>query len=205
MIKVLVADDHQMFIDGIYSIFSNSEEVQVIGHCLNGKEVLSQLSKLSPDVLLLDVNMPELNGLNTSIAIKNKYPDLAILVLSMYNTQEIVISLFKSGVKGYVLKNASKNELLDAIKTVHSGLNYYGVTIYKDLLKTDSLKINNTLSEREIEIVRLIAKGNSNESIADILFLSFHTIKTHRKNMLSKLNLNNTAELVKYCSDMGLL
>ena len=123
----------------------------------------------------------------------------------MYNTQEIVLSLFKAGAKGYILKNSSKYELLEAIKTVHNGINYLGVDINKDLIINDPLEKTIMLSEREIEIVKLIAKGYSNEMIADKLFLSFHTVKTHRKNMLSKLNFNNTAELVKYCSDMGLI
>ncbi|MFY8019751.1 MAG: response regulator [Bacteroidia bacterium] len=205
MIKILIVDDHQMFIDGIYSIFSTSDEVKVIGHCINGKEVLKLLAVDKPDVLLLDVNMPDSNGLKTCINIQSKYPEIPILVLSMYNTQEIVMSLFRAGAKGYILKNSSKIELLEAIKTVHNKMNYIGVSIDLALINNSSFEKNIMLSEREIEIVRLIAKGHSNESIADLLFLSIHTIKTHRKNMLSKLNFNSTAELIKYCSDMGLL
>ncbi len=205
MIKIIIADDHQMFIDGIYSIFLNSEEIQIMAHALNGNELMAMLQREQPDVILMDVNMPGSNGLNATISIHEKYPQIKILVLSMYNTREIILSMYRVGAVGYILKNASKDELIKAIKEVHAGANYFSVDVSNEVLRDEQFHQNQILSEREIEIIRLVSTGINNEQIAEKLFLSKHTVKTHRKNILAKLNMTSTAELIKYSSDMGLL
>jgi two-component system, NarL family, nitrate/nitrite response regulator NarL len=203
-IKLFIADDHQMFIDGIKALISDDKSIQIIGEANDGNEVFEKLPTLSVDVMLLDIGMTELNGIETAQLISEKYPKIKLIALTMYDDQNRVNKMLKAGVKGYILKNTSKNELLEAIKTVSEGGTYFSAQIVKYTLIDDApidTSLISKLTKREIEIIKLIMNSLTNKEIANQLFLSELTINTHRKNAMQKLELKNTASLVKYAMD----
>lgn len=212
MINVIVADDHRMFTDALQGFFTAESGIQLVGSVGNGDELMLLLKTLKPHVILLDINMPGMNGITATSLIRKKYPRIKIVIVTMYRTPEFIINLYKLGVDGYLLKNSSKEELIDAIKNVDKGGKSFSDFVSDTVLKEkqynrpehfDDGKFS--FSNRETEIVRLLANGLSTQEVADKLFLSFYTIESHRKNMLNKLNLRNTAELVKYAAHLGLL
>ena len=206
MIKVCIADDHAMFVDGIESILKMEENIQLTDRCFSGNEVLGMIEKNQPEVLLLDINLPEINGIELSKMMKTQFPEVKILVLSMYNEASFVTEILKNGVKGYILKNTDRIELVKAIETVATGENYYSkdvteVLMNKILKKTPPKKSNSFLfpkiSRREKEILALIVKEHTTQEIAETLFISQKTVESHRSNLISKLNVRNTAGLVR--------
>lgn len=208
MIHILIADDHQMFIDGLISLLQKENDMNVIGTANTGEDVLAVLGVLEPDVILLDINMPKLNGIQTTAALKKKYPKIKILILTMYKTKAFINGLIRTGASGYVLKNTGNAELLEAIRTVNAGGTFFSQSVAETLTE----KINRyselddtSLSKREVEIIKELAKGLTTKIIAEKLFISFYTVETHRKNMLAKLQLTNTAELISYAAQSGLL
>jgi DNA-binding NarL/FixJ family response regulator len=202
MIRVIAADDHQMFLDGIDLIFSSVPDIRIICRALNGKELVSLAGMHKPDVVLLDLNMPEMNGAEAIPAIKNSSPLSRIIVVSMYHTREIVNNIMRMGVHGYLLKNTGKDELIEAVRKVHQGGTSFG-DFPQPALSVAGSDPDPLLSDREIQIIRLLADGLNNDEIGAKLFLSPHTVKTHRKNIHSRLNINTTAELIRYASAMG--
>lgn len=210
MIKIVIADDHQVVIDGLKSILDNVEDIEVVGECLNGVQVIEYLeSNELPNIILLDINMPEMNGVETTRIIRRDFPMVQTLILSMYDTPEFIRNVVNAGASGYVLKNTNKNDLLAAIRTVSHGEKYYAsdvVSVVMDSMrKNESGNLNMEITEREKEVMRLIADGLTTNEIADKLFISAHTVNTHRKNLLSKLNIKNTASLVRYALDQGIV
>ena len=208
MINVFIADDHQVVIDGLKAILSGEDDIQVGGDALNGKDLLSLLrqSDNAQPIVLLDINMPGLDGIETTREIRQKHPNVRILILSMYNKPAFIQGLIEAGVAGYILKNTGRSELLKAIRTVAEGEEYFSSEVTKTIM--NSFKVNSSpaaqLTKREIEILRLVSKAFSTAEIADKLFISTYTVDTHRKNLLSKLNLKNTAGLVNYAIQNGL-
>ncbi|MCC6371889.1 MAG: response regulator transcription factor [Bacteroidia bacterium] len=208
MIRILIADDHQMFIDGLRSLLERDKNILITGEANNGLQVMECIQKLKPDLVLLDINMPELNGINTTALIRKKYPDVKILILTMYKTKGFINGLIRAGASGYILKNTGNAELMEAINTVAGG----GTFFSKDVAETLTEKHTKytpledaVLSKREIEIIREMAKGLTTKQIAERLFISSYTIETHRKNILHKLQLTNTAEVILYASQSGLI
>ena len=200
-VKLFIADDHQMFIDGLKSLLSETAWIEIIGEANNGNEVIEQMNTLQPDVILLDIGMPELNGIETTIYLTEKQPSIKIIALTMYDDQHRVSKMLKAGVKGYLLKNTSKNELLEAIEAVTKDETYLSPQLEKFALnneKTEDQSLISKLTKREIEIIKLIVQSSTNKEIADKLFLSELTINTHRKNAMRKLELKNTAGLVQF-------
>lgn len=206
-IKLFVADDHQMFIDGIKALLHDFGDIEVIGEANNGKQVLEKLEKLSPDIILMDIGMPELNGIETASKISEKYPDVKIIALTMYDDNNRVVKMLKAGAKGYVLKNSSRQELQQAIQAVAAGGVHYSaqavVNTMQNLADKNANPVAN-LTEREIEIIKLIVKSMTNKEIADQLCISEFTVNTHRKNAMRKLEIKNTAGLVKFAIDQHL-
>lgn len=203
MIRILIADDHQMFIDGIRSLLAPEADIEIMAEALNGNEVLFRLSELSVDLVLMDINMPRLNGLDTTKIIKEKYPETKVLMVTMYNTPEYISELAEAGADGYILKDTGKQELLSAIRTVSSGKNFYSQEVMRTMIQNErdkKAKIVNDpqLSKREIEVLKLIAQEFTTQEISEKLFISTHTVETHRKNLLDKLGARNVAGLVKY-------
>jgi DNA-binding NarL/FixJ family response regulator len=211
MIKIIIADDHQMFIDGLKSLLEHIRNVKVAGEANNGLAVLNLLDEKQADIVLLDISMPVMDGIETMKEIHKKHPNVKVIMLSMYNRPEFISTLVAEGAAGFILKNTGKEELKEAIETVAAGGTFYSnevtAQIMESLRKTGSAdrsyEVN--LSSREKEILRLIADEFTTGEIAKKLFLSTHTIETHRKNMLSKLNVRNSAGLIRYAVEHGLI
>lgn len=202
-IRVLLADDHQIVIEGIKMILDSHEEYEVCAELNNGQEVLDYLASNEVDVAILDINMPVMDGITCSKEIKSRFASTKIILLTMYAQKSFIQEIVKIGIDGCLLKNNTGKELAQAINRVISGSAYY------DQLKSFESKeetVNSyKLSSREIEIVNHLANGLSSSQIADTLFISIHTVKTHRKNILKKLNLDNSYELVQYAMNNGLI
>jgi two-component system nitrate/nitrite response regulator NarL len=208
MINILIADDHKMVIDGLKALLSEEKNIKVIGQALSGNEVIQFLKQNSERVnlIILDINMPDTDGIETSKYVHNQYPKIKILILSMYNRPLFIKNLIEVGVSGYILKNTGKEELLTAISKINDGEDYFSAEITKSIMtsfKETQPAQEGQLTKREQEILRLLAKALTTSEIAEKLFLSTHTIDTHRKNLLSKLNLKNTPALVKYAIENG--
>jgi len=211
MIRIIIADDHLMFIDGIKALLGNEPEVNIVGHALNGVALLSLLEKEKTDIILLDVNMPVMDGIETTKQVCQKYPDVKIIMLTMHNNHEFIYGLIHAGASGYILKNTGKEELMDAIRSVYKGKTFYSEDVKETIMQNISQrpaeqKIEATrLTDREKEVLKLIAMEYNTHEIAEKLFISINTVETHRKNLLSKLNAKNIAGLVKFALQTGLI
>ena len=205
--KILLADDHQMFLDGLCSLLSQLKEVEIVGAVNDGAQVLEQLQKEKPDMVILDLNMPVLNGLETTKRIRKTYPQIKILGLTMDNDLDSITEMLEAGASGYILKNTGKAELELAIKQVMAGGHYLSQSISTQLAQNLLLNLNqkkpennilDNLTEREIEILKMIALENSNAEIANILFISPKTVETHRKNLMRKIGVKNSLGVYKF-------
>ncbi|NBA86107.1 response regulator [Emticicia sp. CRIBPO] len=204
--NLLIADDHQLFLEGLNMLVSRIEEVQLVRLARNGKEVLDICNEQPIDLILMDLEMPQLGGIEATEIIKRAFPDIKIIAVTMLNDYNTIRKVLRSGMDGYVVKNLGMAELQKAIETVMNGQIYLSPEISNILaMGVAGRKPNHAylpdLTKREKEIIKLIIEGLTNELIAEKLFLSPLTVSTHRKNVLSKLNLKNTAMLVKYCGD----
>jgi DNA-binding NarL/FixJ family response regulator len=210
MIKLIIADDHQMFIDGVKALLAAEPDISVVAEALNGAALLSLLKEVSADIILLDVNMPEMDGIEATRQIRLLYPEIRIIMLTMYNNEEFIFSLMNAGASGYMLKNTGRKELLEAIQTVYNGKLFYSKEVADTILqsipkKPEQQKLESAqLTEREKEVLKLIAQEFTTQEIADKLFISPNTVETHRKNLMSKLNARNIAGLVKFALQTGL-
>lgn len=222
IIKVLIADDHQLFIAGLKAILSNNEHYncEIIGVAHDGEEVMNMLKDTSPDLLILDLNMPEKDGLDVISSIRTKNKDIKILALTVYDESKIVKSAFKSGVDGYILKNVGMDELWQAIEEVMEGRTFFGKgvrlnTTMEDLKRQiaeqsrfpseDKFIKKYNLTKRELEILKLITHALSNKEIGKVLYISDQTVSVHRKNIMRKLGVSNTAGLIKLAYDHSLV
>ncbi len=201
MIRVLIADDHQMFIDGLRSLLEGSEDISVVGEACNGRSVVQLCDSQEVDVVIMDINMPDMDGIQATREVLKRHPSVRVLGLSMYNDREYISDILKAGARGYILKNTGKETLLNAIHTLQAGDNYLGEDVGKTLLNgfiknPGFTEIIEKLSGREKEVLGCIATGLTTHEIADQLFISKNTVETHRKNLLYKLKARNTAELV---------
>ena len=208
-IKIVIADDHQMLVDGIKSLLRGEKKFEVIGVANNGSIALRIIEKNNPDILLTDINMPVMGGVALTKNVREKFPEVRIIALSMFGDQHAITEMLDAGVSGYILKNTGKEELLNAIQTVFEGGVFYSREVSDQMMRslTDKLKKENepTLTSREAEIVTLIAKEYSNAKIAEELFISEHTVETHRKNINNKLGTNSTATLLMIAKEKGLI
>lgn len=211
MIRLFIADDHQVLLDGFISIFDNISDILVVGTAHNGKEVLSFLSENEVDVILLDINMPVLNGVETCKKITKKYPNIKVVALSMYDQQSYFKRMIQYGAKGYLLKNDDTNEIENAIRKVMEGGRYVSSQMQSMMSSIDYIAgkkvslMGAEISPRELEVLQLVGEGMTDQQIASKLFISFHTVNSHRKSLLLKLQAKNTAELVKKAMEKGVL
>ncbi|MEL1253705.1 response regulator transcription factor [Flavobacterium sp. DGU38] len=209
-LKLIIADDHTMFLQGIVSLIENESGIKIIGKAVNGIEVLNILKIQKADIVILDISMPEMDGIELSKLLKKEYPSIKIIIVSTHSNAKIISRLIRIGVNGYLLKNAEKAELLEAIYSVAEGRNYFSREV-EEQYQNNSLKIERQisnlteLSSREKEILVLIAQEFNTAEIAEKTFISLNTVNTHRRNLLSKLNAKNTAGLVKYAVENGLV
>lgn len=206
-IKILLADDHQMFLDGLTSLLSQLKDVEIVGAVNDGSMVIEQLQDKKPDLVILDMNMPVLNGLETTKKIKKSYPQVRVLGLTMDNDLDSITGMLEAGASGYILKNTGKAELELAIHQVMAGRHYLSQSISTQLAQNLLLNLNqkksetnilDNLTEREIEILKLIALEHSNTEIANLLFISPKTVETHRKNLMRKIGVKNSLGVYKF-------
>ncbi len=202
-VKILIADDHQIVLDGLKMVLSAREEFDVVGEASNGIEVLDFISQNTVDIVVLDINMPEMDGIKCAKKIKADYPKIKVIILTMYAQKSFVEEIIKIGIDGCLLKNNTGKELSDAIARVHSGKSYYDQI--QNFSKDDKELKEYSLSDRELEIIRKLGDGLTSSQIADALFISEHTVKTHRKNILKKLTLHSSSELIQYALNNGII
>ncbi len=204
--KVFIVDDHQMIIEGLKSLLQNEVEIELVGSATSAERCLQFLSMSTCDIILMDINLPDTNGIELCKIITNKYPKIKIIALSTHNEGSYVRKMLEAGAQGYLLKNADKFEILKAIKTVVKGINYLTIEAEKALKYENELQNKlPKLTKREKEVLTLIVDGLTNHQIAEKLFVSIDTIDSHRKNLHSKLNVNNTAMLIKFATDNNLV
>ena len=208
-LSILLVDDHQIIIDGLRSLVNSVDGLSVIGEANNGKEAIELLQVLDADVVLMDIDMPVMNGLDATKAIKAKSGKTKVLILSMHCESAMVKELIEIGVDGYLLKNASKEELIQAITKVSEGQQYFATDVTLSLLNKDKpLLYTNPeveLTKRETEILKLIADGFSNKEIGEQLYISHRTVDTHRTNLMKKLEVNNIAGLISFAIKNGIV
>jgi DNA-binding NarL/FixJ family response regulator len=203
-IKVFITDDHYMVIEGIRSLLQNEKAVEWMGHASNAESCLAFLQHQQPDIILMDISMPGISGIDLCKTVKEKHPNVFVIGLSTFNQQSFIHKMMENGASGYVLKNATQHELMEAITTVSKGKTYLSDEAASALKKTETSAMP-VITRREKEVLSLIAEGMTNGEIAEKFFISIATVDTHRKNLLVKFQTKNTASLVKTAMQMQLI
>jgi len=202
--KVFIVDDHYMVIEGIRSLLQNEKNIEWAGHATNAASCLAFLKDQQPDIILMDINLPDKSGIDLCKEVKEKYPLVFIVGLSTFNQQSFIQKMMDNGASGYVLKNATQEELTEAIESVMRGKIYMSVEASQALRKNISAEVP-VLTRREKEVLELIAGGMTNNEIAKKLFVASTTVDTHRKNLLAKFGVKNTASLMKLAIQMQMI
>lgn len=212
-IRVLIVDDHTIVRAGIRLLLQAEDDIQVVGEAGDGETAVAAVAELRPDVVLMDVAMPGISGLEATRTIKHRWPDVQVLALTMHRSDDYFFRMLEAGASGYVLKGADPGELITAIRIVHRGQVFLYPTLAKKLV-TDYLdRVRSgevqapyaNLTDREIEVLRLIAEGRTSAEIGELLHLSPHTVQSYRRALMEKLNLHDRVELVKYAIRRGLI
>ncbi len=203
-IEVFIVDDHKLVTDCISLFLKGSDKVEVTGIAHGGQEVLGLLEKKVPNVILLDISMPEMTGIEATEKIKKKYPDIKVLILSMHSDYNNISDAIDAGADGYVPKDVTAEELVEAIITVDEGKNFFHTSISDEIIKNYATKRKKSstlipqLTKRELEVLKLFAEGYNNNEIAQRLFLSVRTIESHKNHILQKTSMKNSVELIKF-------
>ena len=207
MIKLFIADDHELFREGLKSLLSREKDIEIVGSASDGLEAVNAVRRLKPEVVLMDVTMPNMNGIQATAKICSELPDIAVIVISMHNDRRFIAEALKAGARGYVLK-----EMLDAIRTVSRNEVFFSpkvctvlVSDYLRLLGNEEVGRASPLSEREMEVLQLLVKGRNGKQVADALSISKNTVDTHRRRIMDKLGCESMAELTKYAVREGFL
>jgi DNA-binding NarL/FixJ family response regulator len=211
--RVLIVDDHQLIIDGLRGFIESNEGYQVVGEASTGTEAIRLASVLNPDLILMDIEMPEMSGIQASQEIKKMMPAVKIIIVSMHNEKQLIKKLIDQGADGYLLKNSSQQEVMDAIQKVLNNQIYLSQDVTLSLLdKSNSKSASSSdtitlsqLTEREIEILKLVAQGMTNKEVGDQLNISHRTVDTHRTNLMKKLDITNVAGLIRFAFKNGLI
>ena len=213
-IKVIIVDDHEVVRDGIKSVLEETEDISIIADADNGEDAIRLVDKMKPDILLTDITMPGLSGIETAEIVSRDYPATKVIMFSMHENEEYISKAIENKAAGYLSKNAEKEEMIQAIRTVAQGGQYFSSDISQTMLTSYvSNAINekdNTgqklhLTNREEEVLKLVANGLRSKEIADKLFISTRTVETHRNNIMQKLEVKNTAELIRYSLEHNLI
>lgn len=211
-VNILLADDHNILRQGLRALLENEKDFYVVGEAEDGLEALQLAERETPDVMVVDLMMPGLNGLEVTRQIHQTNPDTSIIILSMHAKEAYVLEALKNGASGYVLKDARVNDLVQAVREVTSGRRYLSpplteraIEAYMRKLQTDELDIYETLTSREREMLQLAAEGKTNREIAELLSISPRTVEVHRASMMRKLNLKSQVDLVRYALKRGIL
>jgi DNA-binding NarL/FixJ family response regulator len=212
--RILIADDHEIFLDSLSMLIATFPDIEVVGNCKNALEVLDFLQNQTIDLLVTDYKMPQMSGIELTLQLRQKYPQIKVLMLSVSEEAEMIREAFQAGVWGYMMKKSGKGELQKAVESIKNGQRYFSESVVFELMRlglTDNIPQNeisqefNQLTEREIEIIKLITNELSSQEIAEKLFIAPKTVETHRHNILKKLGLKNTVGLTKYALKNGLV
>lgn len=198
MINILIADDHVLLRQGLKQIIELEEDMKVIYQASDGEEAYEIAKKISPDIILMDINMPNINGIKAAKMLKNDNPKNKIMFLTIYNDKEYLMKALKIGVEGYILKDADSDELIKAIRTISNGGVYIHPSLVSEIENLDTDECKKELTDREMQILSLIAEGYSNKEIADKLFLSEKTVKNHVYNIFRKLDVKDRTQAAIY-------
>lgn len=212
-IRILLADDHTVVRKGLRLLLESQPDFQVIADAANGRETVALATRYTPDVVVMDVAMPELNGIEAARQISAKLPHTAIVFLSMHSDEGYVLKALKSGARAYLLKDSAENDLINAVKAVREGKAFFSPAISKMLIEDYVRQMQqravedsyDLLTTREREMLQLFAEGKNNKDVANMLNLSLYTVETHRSNILKKLNLHSSAELILYAVRKGVI
>ena len=206
-IRVVLADDHPMIRAGFKSLLDKNERFEIVGEAENGRELIEVAERVKPDIILTDINMPVLNGLVAMEMLIEKHPEFRFIILSMHEEREYIVNALKVGARGYLLKNIERAELENAIITVYEGGKYFSpivtTVLAESISKPEPLDLD--VTPREKEVLELIAEGYTNPQIAEKLLVSPFTVDSHRKNLIAKLNVKNTASLVRLAVERNLI
>ena len=210
-----MADDHTIVRKGLCALLEEEEDITVVGEAGDGREALDKTFVLEPDVVVMDIGMPSLNGLEAVKAIKKKRPEMKVLILTMHENEEYIYEALKSGVSGYLIKKSIPRDLITAIRLAYKGESFLSPTISTKVInrfirqaadvESESSVVNKPLTSREREVVQMIAEGLANKEIAAKLGLSIKTVKNHRSNLMDKLDLHNTAEITQFAIKNNLI
>jgi DNA-binding NarL/FixJ family response regulator len=213
MLRILIAEDHTLVRAGMVALLSQDPEFEIVGEADNGRDAVRGVGEFKPDIVLMDLTMPGMSGMEAIFDIKRRYPGVFVLVLTLHNTAEFVLASLRAGADGYLLKGATPSELRAAVRTVASGKTYLSKEI-SGIVFIDAKRLDNappandvwdTLTQREREVLKLVAEGNSNKAMAEFLYLSAKTVEKHRATLMAKLSLHNVAELTVYAIHKGLV
>ena len=209
-VKILIVDDHAVLRDGLRAMLGVYDEIEIVGEASEGKEAIKKVLESAPDVILMDLVMPGMDGLEATRRILKKMPKAKVLFLTQYETKEYLLSAIKAGAAGYIPKRALSSELLTAIHTVHKGDSFLYPSAAATLIEgyrqqAEEAEPYDQLTAREREILKLIAEGHTSRKVSDILHISFRTVNGHRTKIMNKLNIHKSTELIKYAIRKGLL
>jgi two-component system response regulator NreC len=212
-VRLLIADDHKIFRQGIKKLLEEEQDLQVVGEAADGREVVKKATELKPDIILMDIAMANLNGLEATKQIKKVLPESKIIMLTMHKNEEYVLQSFQAGASGYILKEGAVEELVSAIRSIYADKSFLSPTVSKTLVDAYLRKMEtgktetpfDLLTDREREVLQLIAEGFTNREVAKQLFISVKTVEAHRAHIMQKLNIHDIAKLVKYAIQKGLV
>ena len=212
-LSIVLADDHTILREGLRALLTADSNFEIVGEARDGREAVRCVEKLGPDLLLMDLSMPRMSGMDAIREIKKRYPETKIIALTVHKTEEYLLTTLQAGADGYVLKDATHDELMVAIKNVMGGKSYLSPGVSEKVIEgylegkenTRSLSSWESLSQREREVLKLIAEGYKNKEIADDLCISLKTVEKHRANLMKKLDLHNAAALTVYAMEKGLV
>ncbi|GGC01324.1 DNA-binding response regulator [Marinobacterium zhoushanense] len=209
-IKVILVDDHPLVLDGIRARLEDEPGISVVGEACNGQQAVDKARELKPDVMLMDVSMPVMNGFEATRELRQSCPEVRVLILSMHDNREYILQLIQSGASGYILKDVSSEEMVKAIETVHQGGTYFSSGASQTLFSrfdepVSAAQDSGVLTRRELTVLKLLAEGRNNKEIARELDISVRTVETHRQNIKSKLNIQTAAGLVRYAIEHNLV
>ncbi len=206
-IKIILVDDHQIVRDGIKALLTDVEDIDVISEAASYNELKEKLKLQNPDIIVMDISLPEVSGLEITKQLSETHPNLKVMILSMYTAEDYIFNAIKSGAKGYLPKNTTRKEIIDAIRAIYNNNEYYSESISSVILKSYVQKaktadnqperMEDKLTIREIEILKHFASGLSNQEIADKLFISIRTVESHKNHIMQKLELKSTVDLIK--------
>lgn len=217
--RILIADDHDVVRSGLRALLRTSPDIAIVGEAVDGEEAVRMTEKAKPDVVIMDISMPNLDGIAATKVIKERFPDVKVVILTVHEDEEYAYQILRAGASGYVLKNAGKKDIFKAIASAMSGERFFSPGISNIIVEgfikraseaqTTEVKTlpatGQQLTKREAEVLKYIALGHTNREIADALFLSFRTVNTHRANIMQKLDIHETAGLVRYAIGIGLV